>query len=479
MNTETTNIAKVDLETFTNFQKRLHDVDPADETDAVFSPFSYTLKKCTWSAQVLAKLKCETTTDYATFTPDPKMNFLLYTYLVQKLPAQKVLTKAAKQIRICWPPNLAHNIFNFGQFCYDSEPANTIDSVWMDIERQFFADRGAGKRDHYNMQIGNIPILQSWGTFLPEYDILIIPPWSYSKHTVLAVRLFMCSLCTVTHRIKLRRKIRELLRMQMKGTDNEWKDIPYNFKYIEGAVSGDDELPPPTMWGKYAQILDSEQKWLRETENTVYIRDVIAKSSDQTFSYGSVVPLDIYSESPVTAMFWVAENIQATQNRNFSNYTTNSADMTRGWNPIKNIKEQYGGIDRLKDLDSIHFDGASPLFDFPSAPHLPGYNAYALGYNPADINADIGIVFKGLSAKFLATLDNSDPFLRRIGYQQDRSEEESSKFVPEELQNAGEAALKEKYQGTDQFRLHLRMLVIKKLVYTNGKCEIVTEELAG
>ena len=237
------------------------------------------------------------------------------------------------------------------------------------------------------------------------------------------------------------------------------------------ATGPEDTLPIPELWGRYALITDDEREWRKTQKNKVYIEDVVVHSSDDPTRYGSTVPIGLQTEMPTKAIFWVAENLEASKYNNYSNFTTNSADLYSGWNPIMSTKLTYGSTPRI-ELDYDSFDRIEPWYHFPSAPYQPGYNAYSISYDSSSINADIGIVFKDLGAKLVPKLGNTDPFLKKLPYKTTYTQNTdipSTDFIPEELESPEDEG---ETMDKTRFSIHVRLLVTKKIKFKDGKCRI-------
>ena len=446
-------IAKIDLETITLFQRDLH--DPKDENEEITSNFYREFRKTTWYTHIPVKLKCTANENDLIYTANNTFDYLVYTYQRQVFPALRVKKEYRNKVQICWPHNLGTNIVQIAQLKFDDDTPQTIDSIWFDIFAQFYMKPGF--RDHYNVCVGNVEFLEKWSDFLPEYTTTSPQPWYYTRDPSQAVPLLYCTMSTITHHYKMRTKITELLRMRVReGETAGWKEIPCNLKYIDGAGSTG-TLKTPELWGRYAYLTDEEREWNKcSTERSFYIEDVVVGESINNNSYGANVPVELDCTTPCKALFWVAENLTAQENRNFSNYTTNPDNLYEGWNPITRTSLVYGNSSRLEKMSSDHFDRIEPWYHFPSPPSEAGYNSYSFAMNSTALDAEIGIVMAGIKARLLVTLGNTSPFLKPVRYTDEKNP------VIEELE---EAPMRQDTAG-DKFAVHVRMLVMKKLTFT-------------
>lgn len=481
-----TNIAKYEFEILNEFQKELHFVPDQSEITSVFYK---EYRKTMWYSQASARLRCVSNDNELIYTVNNTFHELLYTYMRQTYPALRVKKdwRDAGMVEICWSHNMGTNNVVNGRLKFDDDVPQTIDSVWFDIVSQFYMKPGF--RDHYNICVGNVPFLESWATSLPEYTTNIIQPFYHSTDPCRAIPLFyFSSLATISYHYTIRNHISELLRMRVKlkkdvkvtdefgkttiRKEEYWKEVPVNFKYLEGAGSTG-MLKLPEVWGRYAYLTEDEVDWYKtcDTEEVVvgekketrikdkiiYIEDVIACQSSNPQTLGSRVGVELDCKTPAKAIFWVTENLTARANRNFSNYTTNPESVYKGWNPNSKVSLSYGGSPRLDDMDIDHFDKIECWKHFPSPPSEPGYNAYSFSYDSTSLDADVGIVMDGIKARLTTTLSNTDPFMKPIKVTEDESEKKN-KVVLDELGDESNTD-----RGGDKYITHCRLLVTRKM----------------
>ena len=251
-------IAKFEFDILNDFQKELHlteDIDGSEKEDAVVeltSAFYREFRKTTWYSQFTARLKCNATENELVFTANNTFHCLLYTYMRQTFPALRIKKDFKGRVQVCWPHNLGTNHVLEGRVKFDDDVPQTIDSHWYDIYSQFYMKPGF--RDHYNVCVGNVKFLEEWTDFLPEYTTNVMQPFYYMQDVSRAIPLYyFSSLSTVTQNYSVRNEIDRLLRMRIKTGQREngdaiWKEIPVNYKYIEGAGSTG-ILKTPELWG--------------------------------------------------------------------------------------------------------------------------------------------------------------------------------------------------------------------------------------
>src|SRR5438270_1548625 len=123
-------IAKLDLDTISQFQRELHDESPSGEGDGVTSNFLREFRKTTWYTHLPAKLKCNVDGNDLVYTANNTFHYLMYTYMRQFFPALRVKEKYRDRIQICWPHNAGTNGVDSAQLKFDDETPQSIDSVW-------------------------------------------------------------------------------------------------------------------------------------------------------------------------------------------------------------------------------------------------------------------------------------------------------------------------------------------------------------
>jgi hypothetical protein len=460
-----TSVAKLELESITDFQKEIH---LTKEKEAISSIFYHEFRKSTWYTHIHARLKCTADDENLEFVANTTFHYLKYTYMVTELPEIRIKPQYEGQYRICWTHNIGSNIVESADFQVDDDYFTGFDRQWMDIQSQFYMKPGF--REHYNMCMGNLNFLEEWSNHLPRYKTTVPQPWYYSIDTGYAFPLYYCnSESTVVHNYQMRTKIADLLRMAVYKEDlKAWVELPaVDFTVLEGA-SALTKLKTPELWGCYAYITEDEIDFHKcKTERIFYINDVIACDASNPTTYGLAAEINLYCETPCKAMFWMAENLDATKLRNYSNYTTDTNNIYRGWNPVDRVTLKYGKTDRIKNMGSEHFERVQAWYHMPSAPSEPGYNTYSFAQDSMSLDAEIGLVFTRLRTKLILHIKNTDPFNRT------RSKASAIEDYSE-YEDGVESVDRMSEDGTDrnlvqpEFLARVRLLVLKKLTITKS-----------
>jgi hypothetical protein len=339
------------------------------------------------------------------------------------LPPIRVRPEFKGRVRIAWCHNIGTNQITQAVFKEDDDTYQTWDNVWADIYFQFYQDGGAGKRDIHNIGIGNVKCLEDWTEFLPPYPINVDQPWFYSMDHALSFPIFYKNSQTrAEHRYTFRRKVVDLLRVEILGRDHKWKSTTRSVhKYLD--ISPSATLKLPELWGRYAYITDPEIKWYKcKQTRTFYTRDIDVCDTPNPNKFNSMAEITMHCTKPCLAFFWVAENRDATAIHNYSNYTTDTGDIYSGWDPIKYTSLKYGTITRLDAMPSDHFSIAEPRKHFPSAPSERGYHAHSYAWDSTGYDGDIGIVLANMNAKLQCRIANNNIYTSAYDEEDDEDE---------------------------------------------------------
>lgn len=445
-------IARVDLETFSDFQNELHLPKEADEL--ICSHILRDFKKCTWHSHVPSQMSAIPSGDTVRFPCLGSFHNLLYSYRKQNIPCIRVKPDFQDRIEICWTKNLGTNTIKEAKLLFNEEPNFSFDNITLDdyFRPGMFMVNGQSKfvdKHQIDSWLGNTPEMTNFSDILPEYDLFVPDPWYYSKDGSLAIPLYLCNNIPVSHTYILRNKITDLLRMREK-TGETWKEIPCNLKYLDGV--GEGILPIPELWGRYDLLDEDELNYNRnfwktekgeynpKSEKSFYYNDYIKVASMSSAKLGENIYVDLESSLPVRSLTWKAENLTSSKNRNYSNYTTDPDG--NGRTPIHTINYKYSNSDRIPETNGNHFETMEHFFHSQNISET-GYGMYSYSIDPGSLDSDIGIVLSGkdkgsMKARLTVFLKDTDPY-------------RAFKDEPEE--------------NTSQFKLHVRMTVNRKLSF--------------
>ncbi len=415
--------AKEELLSLTDFQRDIHKT--SDMSEEIISVFYRTFIKSTWYSSIPMKLKCTNDGGEIVYTVNNSFHFLMYSYMRFALPLIRIKSQFKDRVRIAWCHNIGTNPVKQAIFKEDDDTYQNWDNYWADIYFQFYQDGGAGKRENHNIGIGNVKCLEEWALdFLPAYPINVDQPWFYSMDHALSFPIFYKnSLTRAEHRYTFNLKVTDLLRVQFLGRDNKWKDTTRQVhKYLD--IDPNETIKTPELWGRYAYITDAEIKWYKCKQNRVfYTRDVEICETQNPNKYRSTAEVSLHCTNPCLAVFWFAENCDATAIHNYSNYTTDTHDLYSGWDPIKTTTLKYGTTVRLDNMSSDHFSIAEPRKHFISAPCERGYHAYSYAWDSTSFHGEIGLVLANMNAKLFCRIENNNIFTN-LRYNEDEGEED-------------------------------------------------------
>lgn len=456
-------ISKMELESLTDFQKEMH---TATGKEPITSVFYKDYVKTTWNSTHLMPLASSTIKeangDYdddnnsslteIKYTVNPEFHFLIYSYLKLALPIVKVKHIYTDKIRIAWPHNIGTNIIKRAIFKDDELLYQSFDNIVLDDYFQWYMKNGAGIERIHDIGIGCVPILEEWTTILPSYPINVYQPWYYGEEEGLAYNIdARGNKCKAEHIYHYQLNITELIRMQHLE-DGIWKDIDprdHAAEYLESTPT----IRKPILWGNYGRVTESELNTPKCKNNmktrTFYYKDVEVYDSEEVFGYGKTIEVPLTSKRPCLAMFWKAENMTATEYNNFSNYTSNTDELSLGWDPIKHNSLKYGEHYKFKMMESDHFNIGEARYHFPSAPRYSGYHAKAFGHDSTNYNGEVGVTLGALDAKLCCYLERPDMY--KLAKKSMMMDDDDQEFIR---------------KNNPKFKLRIRLLVLKKLTIT-------------
>lgn len=472
-------VAKIDLETITEFQKELHWPQPEPGTSEVdgeyvsdvTSNFILSFKKTSWHSRVFMELTPTSSEETITYTANNMFHRLEYVDLIQEIPALQVKKEFRDKIRIAWCHNLLHNIMGKASMFNREIYITDLTSHYMDHYAQHYLKPGI--RELYNIGIGNVPFLEQWSDFLPGYTLTGLQPWPFSEDLSLSFPLFLLSPTQfLNFKYHPQLNINKLLRMQ-RQVDGVWKDIKCNLRYLDGTGTTG-TLRNPVLRGCYVYLTDDEiQAYICHNKKHVfYYNHVVPATGLNSVGYG------VYSEitvraGPCKALHWSAENLNQVAFNNHSNYTT-SDNVYEGWAPWESYKLKYATSTRVESTSSAIAERLDPLHHSRTPPMEAGYGSYFFAHDPMSLAADIGIALHRTSGTLYVKLGNTDPHLRPVkGYSADNGDDDD--FGMEEGNETGGytdiASVTSAPKATDRerksdFVVRAHMIVTRKLIFT-------------
>ena len=449
----------ITYENFTEFQHRLH--SPTTDDEIIPSKFFSEIRKTSRSTHVPCPLTRTSESNLDVYTATSKFDYLMYTYLATTLPTVRIKKDRRDRVEICWTRNVFHNMIRHGSLRFDGDTGAEIPGGWLDIHAQFFMKNGARFPQHYDYMIGNVHCLVNWSTFLPKFNITSPQPWYYSENISHAIPLFLCSMNGVTHVYNFRLDLKDLLKMRAK-VNGEWHNIKYDASHI---VSNTPTISTPVMIGRYAKISPAEIAWHKEISHEVVATTVMHFGTNNPSATGDDVPIKIHTNTPVRALFFVAECQLARELNNRSNYTTNPHDSTRGFNPIRRVTHTYNSQPALVQKD-YQANRVEPWYHALSAPGEMGYNMHSHSYHPGSLSADVGLTYtQKLGAELYFYIDSSNPLDNNLIIEGENNKEIIDDILEEAVHRSSD-----KVVGKDKhYYLHTYTLTCNIISFTNDK----------
>lgn len=378
------------------------------------------------------------------YQANPNFDILSHAYGIVSLPEIEVLDEFKNKIEVAWCHNIGINIYKKGDLIIAGKRAQSIDSVYHDGHNQFFIK--PEERIQMMKNLGNIPNVENFASQHSSTGIVTIHPWSFMKHIYNSIPIHITKDVSFSFRLQL--KLLNLLRMREwvnpepneKGSEplggkGYWKNIHPSLKYIKYT---NEVIPVPDYYGRYAKCLDGENAAREEEGKTVYYEDIVCIDSDNPATTNKV-SLPLHSTFPTSTIYFMAENLDATEFNNHSNYTDN-IERSQGDCPIKQVSLTYKNGYEFEDLKIEHFSMAEPILNDLSSPIESGYCIYSMGYDLRGNNIDNGIVFDKTSSNLILAMKNQD-----------------------------------RHDKT-QYAIHIRLITNRIIVFRNGGIEIKGEK---
>nr|QBK90653.1 MAG: major capsid protein [Pithovirus LCPAC104] len=456
-----TNFINTDLKLVSEFQAELHGLLVTKKKEEITSKFSNNYLKTSISTKAKNKLNLISKDETYVYEINKKYDFLSNTYFIINLPEIYVKSTWKGKVQICWTKNLAHNIIKFASLKSGDNNLQTYDSIWLDNNMQY----NEIKYEDYSKMIGNKKNLTEWNEYLQKDTIIGPQFFYYSKHISSSFPICIINSEENNQTYGFRLKISDLIRVRVRDKENNsWIQVESKNVSTYINLEENSEIKPPQLWGEYYKIRDDELVWYTENNKVVYSEDII--SIDQQvdpISLGSSVALNLHSEYPVKAIYWVAENISATKLNNFSNYTTDKYNIENGDNPCEKMNITYKGKERYIETNSIHHDIIEPYYRSNNIPRIAGYNMKSISHDPNSLNGDIGKVFDLINETKIAITLKEDS--EKNAFNIDNIGKETEETIPLEIANGN----KKERINKDKYMIHIRMPIIKKLTFENGK----------
>lgn len=472
---DVTQAVRLEYESLVKYQYPFH---YSEDGDSVRSRIGGKLVKSSWASHFTEPMgvvssELALTTSY-NFNDNIKHEFLLSATLIQNIHSVHVKEEYRESIRICWTRNLLHHILVKCQLKFDDRDGPGFDSVYLDDYHQCIRkDSDSSVTESYEREIGNLLYLTEWSNILPSHVCSLSLPFTFDRDFLLAFPNFLMTKPVVIQVIA-KNKIESLMRMGKITGDGTIIEIPFNSKYIEN-FSSVKKFSPPTLYGEYAKVEPRELEQVKEDfrkRGEIVMEDIISRDEPNLSIYGKMYDIKLSHSFPCHYAIVVAENVKSTANRNFSNYSTDVDDPSKGYSPIKSVSLLYGSSVKIPHLPSPFHSHIFQRKYFGKVSNKPGYAVIPVGFKCGDFAMDTTAVPEEIEMSLQVLVSNTDPMLTaemeasaasRVEEPQDDDASEISTITPSVTGHSSGVA----------FRLKTRLCVFKRYKLKDGTFELI------
>lgn len=298
---------------------------------------------------------------------------------------------------------MGHNIIvDNAEFSVDGITCQIFDGTWLDIHRQFFAEKSPGFIEQHERNIGNRPELVKWQSdLLPGTSLLISQPWFYSESGSNAFPLHLNGESSRSiHSYTFNGDLWSLLRVKVLVGD-QWYHATNPMKYLTCLLDGGRKpttvIPTPKLYAHYAVCSDDQLDHYRSKSYTRFIRGSESIRAEKSSKAGTRSAVDIVGSNYCQAIFWLACNEEASRYNNHSDYGTNThssghvADSGQT-TPIRSASLKTPTGYHFREISCHHFCSNAGLSKFPSVPREVGYHGLSFSRSLTSGNCDNGII---------------------------------------------------------------------------------------
>jgi hypothetical protein len=391
-----------------------------------------------------------------------------------EIPAIQVKTEHENDYRICWPRYLLNKIADKVVLNLDNKVKYVLNTDILMISSQYFLQ---GRREAYDLDIGNIPELTEWTTFLTADNIKSKLPMPYEG--TFALPLIYKNTNTVFEiDCVFNLEIKGLLRMQ-KLIDGVWRDLNKPNMSVLNGVNTESKIPTPTITQFYTKNTLNEKTYMVKCD-TYPIKYVYRNFQEVTpdkekKGYNENKTIKVSTEKVVLADFFVSENITSSDKNNYNNYTTNHDNSKLGYDPISRITK-YVGDDQLNAQWSLPTHIMKNTFcddTFPSLPCERGFFGFPNSKRLKNNDLESGQPYIGsLNIRFTCEIRNTNKNLKKpaVTKQSDKDEYDDIVIKPDLQVEGGQAQVKNKGVEASEFNVKCYLLVQNTLLidYKDG-----------
>lgn len=384
----------IDLATYDDIDRELYG------GDEVTTWFSREIQPFSWFVRLPVPLKGTGQTSNPTYVFAKSGDFVTDVWYQFTTPDVKVKTAQQNLYRIAYTANLGHNVAKSVTLQFNDLPAITYDSVAMDILSEYNLDNN--KYEGYMRMIGNVSKAVEFSSHLPPIKVKkSLHELSFtgggSPHPEDALPLCLARLNTVALQFEFVDELDKLIRVQHNeaanpGVDPDvWVDVDpkgVNLSTIVDVVDSSKglTLSMPEVWADYVLVTKAERESHKANARDVVIEQ-IQRFTGPKEAVGNYRHTFHFSY-PMRWLGFVAENTTASDNHNFSNYTSKPEDASGGIDPVRRVTLWYDNTPRIQNMDGDHFSELEPFHHAARVPSATGYHLlpYCFRTNSRDLD---------------------------------------------------------------------------------------------
>ncbi len=500
-------ITKAELDNLSEKQRNDFHYDP-NLHESPFSIFHAEFEKPSWYAHNMADIPMAKNdndeSDSVQYIADHAFDYLCTSNLVTQFPAMAVKEKVKNVIRIAWCNHPGVAVYRSANCKLDTGHLQTCDNVALRIHLNYLRKKSF-PLDRLMEMTGNVSAMVEFNDRLPKYTSSVPQAWLYGRTSETAFPLFRCEEGKKTNYLKhnytFMLKINDLLRMQAldyerddKGVpikdsndcfvynkDNRWRDMPVNLKWLEGNYTLRSKIPIPRLRARYSKITKIEKNNIlkscnkekhknnkeneydskgRKAVHEIPFDDYKAFDAPNPTTFDSNATVEIESNEPTRALFWVAESQEALKYNCHGNYTTCPTNLFEGQNPCEKYTFTVGGKPKAVEMPcDANFDEEYHLFG--TSPFEIGYNVMSISYEPSSVDNTKGSIYsssRSTKGNLVVRISNKDPY-----HIEDSNKDENAgeMEVLQEMEHLNLVSNK----SSMEFILKARALISKKITF--------------
>ena len=404
-----TNPARFDLRSMSSLQKELHAPVRGDDGEYIGTPFASlfqpTLRNSSLRVNLTRVASNKSSVDYIL---DSNVDYLLYTYLDQDVPALRVRPEYEGKVEIAWTHYLGANLFRTASLRHSDIQPNTLTPTAMYFWFLFLIQQK--RLQALLTQIGHTAELTTWASTLPSARLFVPLPWYYASHPSMAFPFFLLrEKREFFHQFDFV-ELKELLRMRVRteGSD-DWKDVPYDPKYLQLPSDFDGRLPMPELYGRAVMLEDDERTTMRCKKEVVFYYDTFQFfESTQETEEGRQGTLSLDCEAPCKAFAFGCASVQSKKTNQHQNWLAPDGER-----PVMSYKVLYGNSERVPATELEHLE--MDMWEILPPNFEPAGLAVHLGdIAPMGLQACSGVVYSpdqkaNLCVRLRAPVDEQSP----------------------------------------------------------------------